>query len=65
MTVQSFFCSEWTQFGDAVVKLCYYFYKPDTLCSRYPLIGKPVSVDTDVFQYDIDQFESVYGFVIT
>jgi hypothetical protein len=65
MTVKSLFCSERAQFGYAAVKLCYYLYKSDTLCSRYPLIGKPGRVDTYMFKYDIDQFESVYGFEIT
>ena len=65
MMVKSLLCSEQTQFGYISVKLCYHFYKPDTFCSGHPLIGKPACVDTDIIEDDINQFESVYGFVIT
>ncbi len=65
MTVKSLLFPEWTQFGNAAVKFRYHFYKPDTLCSGYPLIGKSGRINTDMFEDDIDKFESVYGFVIT
>ena len=65
MTVKSLYFSERTQFRNAAVKFRYHFYKPDTLCCRHPLIGEPVRFDTDMIEDDIDQFESVYGFVIT
>jgi hypothetical protein len=65
MTVKALLFPERTQFGNAAVKFRNHFYKPDTLCSGYPLISKPARIDTDMFEDDIDQFESVYGFVIT
>ena len=65
MTVKPLFFPEWTQLGYAAVKFRYHFYKPDTLCSGYPLIGKPACFDADMFEDDIDQFKPVYCFVIT